>query len=43
MRKMVTRLPEIQVGHEGIFKGCEEGKSMKSPFPSSESKAKGVL
>jgi transposase InsO family protein len=40
---MVTRLPEIQVDHEGISKGCAEGKSVKSPFPSSESKAKGVL
>jgi transposase InsO family protein len=31
------------VDHEGICKGCAEGKSVKSPFPSSESKAKGVL
>jgi hypothetical protein len=43
MSKMVTGLPEIQVDHEGISKGCAEGKSVKSPFPSSESKAKSVL
>jgi hypothetical protein len=43
MSKMVTGLLEIQVDHEGICKGCVEGKSVKSPFPSSESKAKGVL
>ena len=43
MSKMVTGLPEIQVDHEGICKGSAEGKSVKSPFPSSESKAKGVL
>ena len=31
------------MNHEGICKGCAEGKSVKSPFPSSESKAKSVL
>jgi hypothetical protein len=31
------------VDHEGICKGCAEGKSVKIPFPSSESNAKGVL
>jgi hypothetical protein len=43
MRNMVIGLPKIQVNHEGICKGCAEGKSVKSPFPSSKSKAKGVL
>jgi hypothetical protein len=43
MSKMVTGLPVIQVDHEGICKGCAKGKSVKSPFPSNESKAKGVL
>jgi hypothetical protein len=41
--KMVIGLPEIQVDHEGKCKGCAEGKNMKKPFPSSVSKAKGVL
>jgi transposase InsO family protein len=31
------------VDHEGICKGCVEGKSLKSPFPRSESKVKGIL
>jgi hypothetical protein len=43
MRKMVTGLPEIQMSHESISKGCAEGKSVKSPFPSSKIKGKGVL
>jgi hypothetical protein len=41
--KMVTGLPKIQVDHEGVCKGCAQGKNMKKPFPSSDSKAKGVL
>jgi hypothetical protein len=41
--KMVTGLPKIQVDHEDICKGCAQGKNMKSPFPSSDNKAKGVL
>jgi hypothetical protein len=43
MSKMVIGLPEIQVDQEGICKGCAEGKIVKNPFPSSESKATGVL
>ena len=43
MSKMVTGLPEIQMSHESISKGCAEGKSVKSPFPSSKIKGKGVL
>jgi hypothetical protein len=41
--KMVTGFPEIQVNHEGICKGCAQGKNMKNPFPSSDNKAKGAL
>ena len=29
--------------HEGVCKGCAQGKNVKKPFPSSESKAKGIL
>jgi hypothetical protein len=43
MSKMVTGLHEIRVDHEGICKGCAEVKRMKSLFPSSERKAKGIL
>jgi hypothetical protein len=31
------------VSNEGICKGCTQGKYMKKPFPSSDSKAKGAL
>ena len=42
-RKAVSRLPYIQEKHEYIWKGCAQGKNAKRTFPSSESKAKGVL
>jgi hypothetical protein len=41
--KMVTGLPKIQDSHEGICKGCAQGKNVKNPFPRSDNKAKGVL
>jgi hypothetical protein len=41
--KMVKGLPEIQVFHDGVWKGCAQGKNVKKPFPSSDSKEKGVL
>jgi hypothetical protein len=40
VRKMVKGLPEIQVFHDGVCKGCAQGKNVKKPFPSSDSKAK---
>ena len=43
VRKMVTGLPEIQVDHEGVCKGCAQGKNTKNPFPSNDIKAKGIL
>ena len=42
-RKEVSRLPEIHENHEGIFKGCAQGKNVKKTFPNSERKAKGIL
>ena len=42
-RKIVSGLPEIEEKHEGIFKGCAQGKNVKKTFPSSETKAKGIL
>jgi hypothetical protein len=39
----VTCFPSIQVEHEGICKGCAQGKNVKKPFPSNDSKVKGVL
>ena len=41
--KVVSGLQEIQAKHEGICKGCAQGKNAKKTFPSSESKAKGIL
>ena len=41
--KAVSRLPEIKAKHEGICKGCVQGKNAKKTFPSSKRKAKGIL
>ena len=41
--KVVSRLPEIQEKHEGIWKGCAYGKNAKKKFPNSESKEKIIL
>ena len=41
--KVVTGLPEIQINHEGVCKGCSQGKNTKNPFTSSNNKAKGIL
>ena len=43
MSKGVTGLPKFQVNHDGVCKGCAQGKNVKSPLPRSDSKAKGVL
>ena len=40
--KAVEGLPKIQEKH-GVCKGCAKGKNTKKTFPSSESKAKGIL
>ena len=41
--KVVEGLPEIQTKHDGVCKGCAKVKYTKKTFPSSESKAKGIL
>ena len=41
--KAVEFLPKIQEKHEGFCKGCLKEKNTKKTFPSSESKAKGIL
>jgi hypothetical protein len=40
---MVIGLPKVQVDHEGVCKGCAQGKNVKKPFPSSDSNSKGIL
>ena len=42
VRKVVLGIPVLQAKH-GVCKGCAQGKNVKKPFPSSESKAKGIL
>ena len=39
----VEGLPEIQANHDGVCKGCAKEKNTNKTFPSSESKAKGIL
>ena len=41
--KVVTGLLEIQVKHEGVRKGCAQGKNTKNTFLKSISKVKGIL
>ena len=41
--KVVTGLPEFQIDHEGVCKGCAQGKNNKKPYPNSDSKEKGIL
>jgi hypothetical protein len=41
--KVVTGLPEFKVDHEGVCKGCAQGKNIKNPFQKRESKEEGVL
>ena len=41
--KTVTCLPDFQVNHDGVCKGCAQVKNVKILFPSSDSKAKGIL
>ena len=41
--KVVTRLPNLNIKHEGTCKGCERGKNIKNPFPKSETKTKGTF
>jgi hypothetical protein len=41
--KMVKGFPKIQVFHDGVCKRCAHRKNVKKPFPSSDSKTKGVL
>jgi hypothetical protein len=35
----VTGLPDFKVDHEGVCKGCAQGKNIKNPFPKSNNKA----
>ena len=39
----MTGLPEIQIEHQGVCKGCTQGKNTKNPYPKSDSKEKWIL
>ena len=39
----MTGLLERQTKHEGVCKGCAQGKNVKKPFPSSGEKEKEIL
>jgi hypothetical protein len=41
--KMVIGLPEIEIHHKGVCKGCSLGKNVKGSFPSSENGSKEIL
>ena len=43
LRKVVIGLPEFEVRHDGLCRGCALGKNVKKPFPTSDSWAKGIL
>ena len=36
-------MPNLQVEHDGICKGCAPGKNAKGYFPSNDSRSKGIL
>jgi hypothetical protein len=40
---VVTGLPKFKVDHEGVCKGCAQGKNIKNPFPKSDNKTEGIL
>jgi hypothetical protein len=41
--KAVLGLPDFKVDHEGVCKGCAQGKNIKNPFLKSDNKVGGVL
>jgi hypothetical protein len=43
LKRMVTGLPELQVEHDGICRGCALGKNAKGYFPRSDNRSKGIL
>ena len=41
--KAMTEIPDMKIDHEGVCKGCVEGKNIKNPFPKSNTKTEGIL
>ena len=43
LRKMIIGLPELQIEHDGICRGCVVGNNFMAYFPSSDNQSKGIL
>jgi hypothetical protein len=43
LSKMVTGLPDTQIEHDGVCKGCALGKNAKRIFPCSATRSKGIF
>ena len=43
LRKVVIGLPEFEVQHDGVCRGCALGKNVKKSFPNSHNRANGIL
>ena len=43
LRNMVTGLPEFNIDHNDVCRGCSLGKYTKISFPSSDSRLAGIL
>jgi hypothetical protein len=41
--KVVIGFPKLKVDHEGVCKGCVQGKNIKNYFPKRDSKEEGIL
>jgi hypothetical protein len=41
--KVVISLLQLKVDHEGVCKGCAQGKNIKNPFQKSDNKEKGSM
>jgi hypothetical protein len=43
LREMVTRLPDFNLEHQGVCRGCALGNNVKASFPSSKNRSKAIL
>ena len=43
LREIVTGLPQFEIEHQEVCRGCALGKYTKTSFPSSDNRAAGIL
>jgi hypothetical protein len=43
LRQMVIGLPNFNLDHQGVCRGCALSKNVKAPFPSNKTRSKGIL